>query len=286
MSTPTRPDVQGWRTTLANVVTNWMSNRPKANVGFRFLWSLILPLDLQMAAIWQAVNNWAPGSPGATPTALPYIAQARGRLQGPTEPDDAFAARCRSFIDDWELCGSSQALALEVQAYLCGQGSLGAGVYPVVRVVERNGDTATANADWSVTFGTVSWTWDSLGGWVDDVGYNLPSVVVGWWSELWVVIQDPYTHYASFSDPAWLAAWNSGEQTFDSLTPQEVVAGVQSIVDTWKGRHMYVRNISWVTDPTTFAPDGYYGNSSFSSGHSSGYARNPAFSYWEPAQGG
>ena len=62
-------------------------------------------------------------------------------------------------------------------------------------------------------------TGTSLGGWVDEHGYHAPAEVDGWWSDGWVLIQDPYTHYTGFSDPNWLAAWNSGRPNYRLAVP-------------------------------------------------------------------
>jgi hypothetical protein len=176
-------------------------------------------------------------------------------------------------------------LVKQVQAYLIGQGSLGAGVYPVVSFVSRNGDMVTANADTTLTESVVSWDWDDLGGWVDETGWHNPGTVEGWWSDGWLLIQDPYTHYTGFSDPNWLSAWNSGDQTVDSICPQQVVADIQTIVDVWKGAHDYIRCIAWVPSPTGFTPTGWYGNWSSNQSGTQAARRNGAYSYWQPVRG-
>lgn len=273
----------GLRETLSTYLPTWLGNVPGFRNLYAILWTAALLGDCLREVAWEGQLAAYPGV--GTRTALPLIGASRALIQGPTEPDDVFAVRAIAWRDNAEAMGSSTGIAKNVQAFLNGQGSLGPGVLPVVRVIDRNGDTTTANADGTITYGSVTWTWDDLGGWVDGGAYREPSEVVGYWSDQWIVIEDPYTHYTSTSDPAWLAAWNSGDQTFDSLTPQAVVNGIMSILRTWKGAHEYERCVVWAPDPTTFAPTGYYGNASRNVSGLQTPSRDPALSYWQPASG-
>ena len=156
----------------------------------------------------------------------------------------------------------------------------------MVRVIERNGDAITVHADRTMTESSVTFDWDDLGGWIDGAGVNPPDVVAGYWSDEWIVIEDPYTHYASFSDAAWLAAWNSGDKTVDSLASQASVNGIASILLSWKGAHEFERCIVWCPDPTTFTPTGYYGNASRNVAGTQTAQRDPTLAYWQPVDGG
>jgi hypothetical protein len=71
----------------------------------------------------------------------------------------------------------------------------------------------------------------------------------------------------------------------DSLCTQQVVQGVQSIVDVWKGAHVYIRCIVWCPSPTSFAPDGQYGNWSINSSGTQTAKRTVTNSYWQPLNG-
>ena len=246
------------RATLATYVPTWLANVPGLRQLYACVWTVALLGDCLREIGWEGQLAAYPGV--GTPTALPYIGASRGLVQGPNETDVAFGLRARQWLSAVAEMGNAEGLVTQVQTYLVGQGSLGAGVYPVVVFVDRNGDTTTANADQSITFGSVSWDWDDLGGWVDGVGFNNTATVSGWWSDGWLLIEDPYTHYTGFADANWLAAWNSGDQTIDSLTPQSVVSAIEAIVDTWKGAHTYVRCIVWTAPSTSFSPTGFYGN--------------------------
>jgi hypothetical protein len=274
----------GLRETLSKYLPTWLGNVPGFRNLYSVIWTVALIGDALREIVWEGQLAAYPGV--GTPTANPLIAQSRGLLQGPNETSAAFAIRAINWLTTAKQIGSPIQLVSQIQTYLVGQGSLGAGIYPVVMVVDRSGRTVTANADQSITEGTVTWAWDNLGGWVDGAGYHAPVEVDGWWSDNWLVIQDPWTHYTSFTDAAWLAAWETGDQTVDTLTPQAIVAGVLQLVGWLKGQHMFVRAISWVPTPSSFVPNGYYGNASHNVAGTQTQERNNALAYWEPLGGG
>jgi hypothetical protein len=186
----------------------------------------------------------------------------------------------------WNNAGGDEQLALDLQAYLVGVGSLGAGVYPVVSIINRAGFRVTANADRSTSTSTVSWHWDDSGGYVDDVRWESPAVLSAWWSDLWIIIQDPFTHYTSFSDPNWLAAWNTGDEAIDTLTPQSIVNDIFARIRVLKGTHTYVREVVFTANPATFVPTGKYGNASLDVSATQTMQRTSVDAYWEVPGGG
>jgi hypothetical protein len=272
------------RATLARYVPTWLGNVPGLRNLYSVLWTFALISDCYREIAWEGQLAAYPGV--GTPTALPLIGASRGLVQGPGESNAAFAVRAREWLTAVAEMGNAEGLVLQVQAYLVGQGSLGAGVYPVVIMVDRNGNTTTANADQTITVGSVSWNWDESGGWVGPDWYHLPVEVDGWWSDSWLIVEDPFTHYTGFSDANWLAAWNSGDQTVDSLTPQFVVSSVEAIVDTWKGAHAYIRCIVWTPNPSSFVPNGFYGNWGDTQAGTYAPRRDGTLSYWQPVAGG
>lgn len=271
------------RGTFATFVPSWLGNVPGLRNLFSIAWAWACQGD--MLREWVLEGQYANYPGVGTTTALPYIGATRGLVQGPTEPNASFAVRCRNWLSAVAEMGNSEGLVTQVQAYLVGQGSLGAGVYPVVIFIDRHGNTTTANANQTISYGSVSWDWDEVGGWVDETGYHPPSEVDGYWSDGWLIIQDPYTHYTGFSDPNWLAAWNSGDQTFDSLVPQAIVSQLLGIIDTWKGDHVYIRCIVWTANPTSFlaTPNGKWGNWTAAGVPTS--QRIGANAYWQPVGG-
>jgi hypothetical protein len=275
---------QSLRASIASVVPTWLQNTP----GFRNLYSYVYVLallgDCLREIAWEGRMAAYPGV--GTPTANPYIGASRGLLQGPNESNALFAARCLAFRSTWLGAGSQATLASTLQAYLVGTGSLGAGVYPVVKVVDRFGHTVTANADRSLTTTTISWAWDSSGGWVDDARWESPFTLSSWTSDVWIVIQDPFTHYASFADTNWLNAWNTNDQTIDSLCSQAIVDGVYATIAAFKGAHFFVRNVTWVPNVAAFAPAGNIGNASLPIAGVQTRQRDPANAYWDPPGGG
>ena len=272
------------RNALSSFIPNWLANRPALNTGFKVLYSIALVADAMIETGWEGLLGAFPGV--GTSTALPLIGASRGLLQGPHESDDAFASRSVDWLATWELAGSAQGLGEQLQSYLVQPD----GTYPVVIVIDRNGNTTTMNADQSVTFSSTGFfEWDYQGGWVDGIRFNPPVVVDTWWSDLWVIIQDFSTHYTSFTDPNWLAAWNSGDQTIDGLVPQSTVQGILSIVDVWKGAHTYVRSIVFTPDPSAFLvtpPNGYWGNASHNVAGTQTTERVSTNAYWAPMGGG
>lgn len=270
------------RGSLAKVVPTWLQNAPGFRNLYIVVWAYALLGDCLLEIAWEGQLATYPGV--GTPTALPLIGASRGLLQGPNEPDAVFAARCIDFRATWKEAGSAQSLATEIQAFLVGSGTLGAGVYPVVRVVDRRGACATAHADQSVTFENISWHWDDTGGFIEDRQYYVPELDT-WWSELWILVQDFTTHYTSFSDPNWTSAWNSGDQTLDGVCPQATVQGITQIISSFKGAHTHVRALVLVPDPTTYAPDGSQGNASKIFAGASLLSRTVSLGYWDFAGG-
>lgn len=274
------------RGTLGTYLPTWLGNVPGLRKLFSVLWTVALIGDCLREIAWEGQLAAYPGV--GTPDALPYIGASRGLIQGPSEPNATFAKRCIAWLSTVATMGSAEGLVRQVQAFLIGQGSLGAGVYPVVAFVDRAGNMTTANADTSITESVVSWNWDQVDGWVDGSGYNPPPVVTAWWADGWLLIQDPYTHYTGFTDANWtgvLGAWNSGDQTIDSLVPQDTVTKLLKIVDVWKGLHVFVRCIAWVPSVAGFAPDGTYGNWGANVLGTQSARRNGAYSYWQPIGG-
>jgi hypothetical protein len=271
------------RGTLAKYVPTWLGNVPGLRNLFSLLWTIALQGDMLREWAWEGQLAAYPGV--GTPSALPYIGMSRGLVQGPNESNALFAKRLIAWLTTVQGMGSPVGLVLQVQAYLIGQGSLGAGAYPVVSYVDRAGNMTTANTDQSTTRSIVSWDWDEIDGWTDNVGHKPANTVDSYWSDGWLLIQDPYTHYTGLTDPNWLAAWNSGDQGVDSMCPQAVATALASIVNTWKGAHVYVRCIVWCPSPTAFTPNGTYGNWSANVGGNQTGTRNGAYAYWQDAVG-
>lgn len=296
-STAIGPSLRG---TLGKYVPTWLGNVPGLRNLYSLVWTIALLGDTLREIAWEGQLAAYPGV--GTQDALPYMGASRGLLQGPLETNAHFVGRLIAWLSAVAEMGQPRGLCLQVQNYLVSQGSLGTGIYPVVVFVDRQGNVTTANADQTITETSLGqdFNWDEtgndpvLGGWVDNVGLKGMAVVPGYWSDGWLIIQDPYTHYTGFSDANWLAAWNSGDQTVDSLCPQEVVTGVQSLVELWKGAHCYVRCIVWTPDPATFVisgPTGAWGNWSANNDPTFGpqgeqvAQRDGGNSYWQPEQG-
>src|SRR5580704_10542471 len=245
------------QSTLSSYVPNWIANLPGSNSLFKFLWTVErLSLCLQEIAFEGQMAAY----PGVgTPTALPLIGASRDLLQGANEPQADYIARLINWINIGKQRGSGLALARAVQSFLAQPG----GTYLVVRVQCRNGDFFQSNADRSTTVGNnPAWDWDNLGGWVNGTGFIPPATIANSWTDIWVLVQDFTTHYTSFTDTNWLAAWGSGTETIDSMISPTIPPGVFGIVKGYKGLVNYSRAVVLVPDPTSFTPNGFYGNNS------------------------
>lgn len=258
---------------------NWLRSFWSA----RFIYSLLRPLDILVEVMLQGAAAAWPGF--GTSTALPFIGQSRGFIQGETESNTSFAARLRRWLDAWRNAGADEELALEIQHYL--------GNTPTVRVVNRAGFFATANPDGSVTFQSdPGWNWDSI---------SNPERST-WWSDLWIIVSpSEFATYANNADATWQATWGhtnsfgTGHQV--SRRAYDAIVG---LVRTWKGAHTYVVAVIWTTNVNMFKPgslgtpgnpDGTWGNWSKNVAGAQVSARSTAFDiafgggtarYWEP----
>jgi hypothetical protein len=287
----------GWRASLQRVIPIWQQQRPNAVIGFRWLWSLITPLDISLENTLQGINDWAPGSPDASPTALPLIAQSRGLIQGEAETNDHFAARLRNWRTNglavappaspqvWNQTGKTELLAQQIQQYL--------GNNPLVRVIQRIYSTSgtpmarytTANTDGSTSVATAAWDWDSLSGGEDRTQNFTGAEARTFWCDTWIVVYPGEWSIAGSITP---------------LTGQHVplVAhdAILRIVAQWKGLHTFVRAIIFsynalLFDPATPGhagnPDGTWGRwaKTDGSGNQVPARNNVDARYWIPAEG-
>jgi hypothetical protein len=284
------------RNALAGMVPPWLANRAGLNTGYKVLYTVALLGDTLIETSWEGLLATFPGV--GTLTALDLHAQSRGLLQGPNEPDASFVQRLIAWLVTWEQAGSAEILAQQIQIYMIGQGTLGTGVMPVVRIVDRNGNWVIANSDGTITTTSAPFDWDETLGWVDDVGQNPGATVSEWWSDMWIVIAPPtgsspiYPLYTSTSDPAWLANFN-GPKTLacGHQAPLNVVNGIDTLIATWKGAHVWIRCVIWPGDSTSFSPstptaDGTFGNFSKNVGGTQVQGRNATARYHIPPNGG
>jgi hypothetical protein len=281
---------------LKDIVANWRSNRPGKNNGFKFEWSMVLPLSVFMEQLLQGINAWMPGSPNATKTALPLVGQTRGLIRGEAEATDKYEARLRNWIgpypftaDIWSNMGKSAQLAQAIQTYL--------GNNPVVRVIERifGGTTArwvTANTDGTISDVVATWDWDSLGGWTDATRTYTGATTVGFWSDFWIVVYPCEWPITGATLASLVPLWGglSLDGTGHAVTPQANDA-IRALLAQYKGDHCWCRAIIWSYDVAKFTPstptvDGHYGNWGKPDGSgSTTVARDASARYWIPAQG-
>jgi len=294
------PKVFGFRSALASLVPNWRNRRPGKENGFRFVWSMLLPLDIMLEWLLQGMNAAGPGSPGNTPTALPLTGQARGIIRGEAETDAEYSARLRNWIgpapftgEIWANAGKSEQLAQEIQTYLANN--------PVVRVIERiwsDGGTPmatwiTANADGTTSRQVAAWDWDSQGGWTDPRETYSGDVTRGFWSDFWIVVYPCEWAVTGSTLSSLVGVWgtSTGGGTGHAV-PRAAVDNILRLLRQFKGAHAFCRAIIWSYDGTKFTPssptaDGWYGNWTKPNGSgSTTTARDASARYWIPSQGG
>ena len=246
-------------------VPHWLSDRTSKGqtVGFRFLWSMIAPLDVAVEHAVQGLQARWPGL--GTPTALGKIGADRRIHRGPADTDEMYAIKLQKYLDLWALAGSSEGLARALHDYLPGG--------PAVRTISRAGDWTHVDTAGNVTHEEHPpslWNWDSL---------SHPGRA-GNWDDLWIVIyQSHYTKSGPFSAVDGVK-WGQ-EQSFGLDMPQNVALLLRSIMNDWKAAHTQLRGIVITDNPAHFdpsnpgslMPDGWWG----------GYARMVS-GVWTPAR--
>lgn len=263
--------LRGWRTSLASFIPYWQSWRTKSDpvftqlrVGWTWLQSMALPVDIEREYMLQSVNDWAPGSPNAAPDALALIANSRGLIQGEAETAAHFAARCLNWRthglvtppdgnpQTWSERGKSERLAQQLQQFIAGT--------PTVRVIERVYSVSpatpqawyiTANPDGTTTRTLANWDWDSVLGWTDDRETWTGAQCRTFWSDFWIVISlSPYSLTGSITP---LTGMHIPLSSRDSIL---------RIVSDWKGAYTYCRCIIFNYNAALFDPanPGHAGN--------------------------
>lgn len=261
---------RGLRDALKSFVPKWLSDRPGLNTGFKVLYTFASLGDALIEAGLEGVRAAWPGK--GTPDALPYIGQSRGILQGPLEPNATYNARLLQWLTTWENAGGDEVLVQMIQAYMIGQGSLGLGNLPVVRLVDRAGNWTIANADGTLSYATAAFNWDQSLGWDDGRVHQPGSVVSGYWSDLFLIIAPStgsapiYAAYSGTSDPAWTSNFGPAATLGAGFQiPLAVADGIMQIIASFKAAHTWVRAIIWPANSTSFTPasvvvDGTFGD--------------------------
>src|ERR1700689_39840 len=162
---------RGLRHTLASYVPIWASNRPGLNIGFSWLYCMLLVAD---AIVEQALEGSYASWPGlGTPDADPHIAATRGLIQGMFETASEFEARLRAW---WEIYTAGSAaypnLAAMVQRLWEYTGCQ-------VKLVSRAGNWVIISTSGVISYvDGVALGWDNL----SNPGAS------GQWSDFWIVI--------------------------------------------------------------------------------------------------
>jgi hypothetical protein len=226
--------------------------------GLQAFWNNVFTFaviaDVAVEAAIQGIKAGFPGLDGRTDN-LSLIGAGRGLVWGETESSEHFAARLRNWLETAADMGGDIGLALQLWNYIAGN--------PQVRVISRNGLFTTVSASGVVAQTQGTWNWDSI---------SNPERAGFWW-DYWIVVY-PATGDASgfyVDDVGVWGDFGNGLIPSDDLgwghnCTRKEVGTIQSIVATWKGAHVNLKNIIWCngTDvygptPVSGSPDGTWG---------------------------
>ncbi len=222
----------GLRHILANYLPSWLGDQnPTApSWGYRTLAAAALLVDGQIQVVLEA-SLAAVGR--GTPTALKYLALARGVTRGRLDTDETFGDKLATWIDLAKARGGQRGLARELAGYL-GESR--------VRVINRAGHWVTVDADGTLTETDAAFDWDSV---------SHPERAE-FLAEQFIVVYSP---------PAWIErpltlgdlTGADGYAIGHLVTPQEKDA-VLGIVDRAKAAHTMIRAVIFTTDAARFDP--------------------------------
>lgn len=225
-----------FRDEIRSYAVTWLSDRhaatPELSAGFRFLWTMVAPLDAAMDVLVQGITAAWPGA--GTNSALPLIGRSRGIIRGRIDTDDVYAAKLRAWLDKWPYAGTMRQLAIEIQQYL--------GTSPMVRIVNRAGYWTTVDSAGVVTTTQQTWSWD---------GTSNPERA-GYWSEIWIIIYPtPYAVGGTWGDGR---TWGGRDAGIGQRVTRVERQALRSIIDQWKSAHTKVRAVIWTSDASLFNP--------------------------------
>ncbi len=264
-----------FRDAFKDFTVGWLSERPAQlngkTAGYRFLWTMIAPLDAAAEFMVQALQAPWPGR--GTPTALPLIGRSRGMIRSQGETDDEYGARMGSWLDRARQLGSMFSTARAIHEYLENR--------PRVRIFNRSG----ACIEVAETTGAITryapdparWDWDSL---------SNPERATFWWDEWIVVYPTEWADNGLWGDGRFWGARDSGLGHQVTRPEEDAVRG---IIAYTKSAHTNVRAIVFTSDAALFdptnpatCPDGYWGRWSKDSAGSRVAARNTTTCrYWD-----
>ena len=249
---------------LERIVPWWLRNRPGLDRGYKYIWASAVMCDAMIDALMQGVQAAWPGF--GTPTALTEIGGTRGIVRGLSDTPDEYAARLRSWLDDYARMGSDESIARGLHEYLRGR--------PMVRVVDRHGQWTEVDTSGNLRTFSAAWDWDSV---------SDPTAATDRPTDIWIVVYgSAYLH-----QPDWVSL-DSGHGVGHTAPIGEVDQAV-AILKQWKPAHNWIRCVLWVDDPSELDPEGAIGLPDGNWGHwgkddgtgARVASRNRNFRYWE-----
>lgn len=252
-----------FRTTIEAISPSWLlGENGKAFMGVfgQMLDNLMLQLKDGIKARFP---EYAPDD------ALGYIGHDRTIERGPLETAVGYKARLRQAVPSNKKRGSPGMLLTQLAGFFSGTGQ------PSLRLVSYSpaaGGALWFEYDWTTGLSTrtvvnpQNWNWD----------YDFTK-----WHRGWVVIDGSALGWTSWSLGEGITMGDG--HTFGSSAPQEVVAGIRSVVQKWKPANVYAVKIivtftSGILRRTDAAPPNPDGDWDVSAN------RDPGAVYW--ASGG
>lgn len=231
-----------FRDVFRSFTVGWLSERPGQEtgrtVGYRFLWSMIAPLDAAADVMVQSLQAPWPGK--GTPTALPLIGASRGMIRSQGETDAEYAARLVTWLDRARQLGSMLSTARAIHEYL--------GNRPRVRVYNRAGAclevAETTGAITRYDAGTTAWDWDS-------VSHPERS---GYWWDLWACVYPIQWAHSPVLNPGSRVLGAVPNLGVGCTATREEHDALIGLVRQHKSEHSHMRAVIFTSDATLFDP--------------------------------
>lgn len=214
----------GIRDLVAAISPPWLQRLGQGqSVGAKLLYVMGLAGDKAIEKLDQAVRARMPGL--GDPSALPLIGADRVMVQGPNEPNAAFALRLQDAFAAWQRAGNAWSVLRQLVAYFSPLG-------PRIDDWSNTGarDEFAAGADPTqppVHTPPGTWNWDGL--------------TTRWWRMWTILFASSTTPVVCTGEGTWGDGdkWGDESKSWGLSLPEPTWATVRTIIDTWKAAHAF-----------------------------------------------
>jgi len=126
------------RDTIKELSPPWL----RTENGEKFLYTMGVMGDLLLEKMNQATRAHLPGE-NVDPSAIPYQAEDKLLVQGPSELNSQFTARLRRALTTWSYAGSARAVLEQMHAYLANVQPSVVATLPECLIVGGNADVSS-----------------------------------------------------------------------------------------------------------------------------------------------